>query len=81
GLPTTTGATLGSVDELIAELALTRLRRYAVSNQELFDGVKAISVAVQDTDKEQAVALSVSYPLFSVQDGGDQAIVDTLLVT
>lgn len=81
GLPATAGAALGSVDDLIAELGLTRLRRYAVSNQELFNGVRAISVAFQDTDKEKAVALSVSYPLFSVQDGGDQAIVDTLLLT
>jgi DNA-binding IclR family transcriptional regulator len=74
------GRTIISIDDLLPELSLTRLRRYAVSNQELFEGVKAVSVAFEDAHKERAIALSVSYPLFIVKDKSDQPIIDTLLL-
>ncbi|CAH1689256.1 IclR family transcriptional regulator [Hyphomicrobiales bacterium] len=78
-LPTATKQTLHSVDELLRQLALTRLRGYAISDQELFDGVKAISIALTDKHKGTSIAVSVSYPLFALRDGNDQAIIDALL--
>ncbi|EIM72652.1 IclR family transcriptional regulator [Nitratireductor aquibiodomus RA22] len=75
-----TTETLGSIDGLLSELAITRLRGYAVSNQELFEGVKSVSVAFKDPHKHMAVAISVSYPLFVVQNTSDQPIIDALLM-
>lgn len=78
-LAATTGRTLHSVDDLLRELAQTRLRGYAISNQELFDGVKAISIALTERHKGTSIAVSVSYPLFALPDGNDRAITEALL--
>ncbi|MET0530368.1 MAG: IclR family transcriptional regulator [Microvirga sp.] len=75
-----TTKTKTSIDDLLRDIAMTRMRGYAVSNQELFDGVKAISVGFEDPQKTLGVAISVSYPLFSVEKTGDQSIIDTLLM-
>ncbi|AOO85019.1 IclR family transcriptional regulator [Bosea vaviloviae] len=75
-----TKQTLISVDDLLHEIAMSRLRGYAISNQELFDGVKAISVAFEDPHKGMSIAISVSYPLFAFDGGSDQSVVDALLL-
>ncbi|MBF9235309.1 IclR family transcriptional regulator [Microvirga alba] len=74
-----TKQTVGSIDDLLSELSITRLRRYAVSSQELFEGVKSVSVAFEDA-QGMAVAISVSYPLFAVKSTSDQPIIDALLL-
>lgn len=78
-LQATTKQTLHSIDALLQELSLTRLRGYAISDQELFDGVKAISIALTERHKGTSIAVSVSYPLFNLADGNDQPIIDALL--
>ena len=75
-----TKQTLVSIDDLLREVAMSRLRGYAISNQELFDGVKAISVAFEDPHKGMNIAISVSYPLFAFEGGSDQSVVDALLL-
>ncbi|MGX1790845.1 IclR family transcriptional regulator [Bosea sp. NPDC055332] len=78
-LAPTTRQTLHSVDDLLRELALTRLRGYAVSDQELFDGVRAVSIALTERHKGTSIAVSVSYPLFALTGGDDRLIIETLL--
>lgn len=72
--------TLASVDDLLREVAMSRLRGYAVSNQELFEGVKSIAVAFEGPQKGVNVAISVSYPLFAFANASDQPIIDRLLM-
>lgn len=74
-----TKQTVRSVDDLMREIADTRLRGYAISNQELFSGVKAIAVVFEDPQKAMSIAISVSYPLFSFEGAGDQTIVDEVM--
>jgi len=74
-----TGRTVHTLDDLLRELAQTRLRGYAISDQELFDGVKAISIALTERHKGTSIAVSVSYPLFALPDGDDQSIIAELL--
>ncbi|MDF2810293.1 MAG: hypothetical protein K0S56_1324 [Microvirga sp.] len=75
-----TKQTVVSVDDLLREIAITRLRGYAVSNQELFAGVKAISAVFEDPHKTMNIAISVSYPLFAFEGTSDQSIIDALLL-
>ncbi|UZF95536.1 IclR family transcriptional regulator [Bosea sp. NBC_00550] len=72
--------TVASVDDLLREVAMSRLRGYAVSNQELFEGVKSIAVAFEGPQKGVNVAISVSYPLFAFVNASDQPIIDKLLM-
>jgi DNA-binding IclR family transcriptional regulator len=75
-----TERTVASVDDLMREIAMSRLRGYSVSNQELFDGVKSISVAFEGPHKGMNIAISVSYPLFAFESASDQPVVDALLL-
>ncbi|MBM6595287.1 IclR family transcriptional regulator [Microvirga pudoricolor] len=68
-----------SVEALLRDIAVTRMRGYAVSDQELFEGVRAVSVSFEDPQKSMSVAISVSYPLFAIERTGDQLIVEALL--
>lgn len=72
--------TVVSVDDLLREVAMSRLRGYAVSNQELFEGVKSIAVAFEGPQKGANIAISVSYPLFAFANASDQPIIDKLLM-
>lgn len=75
-----TRQTVVSIDDLLREIAMTRLRGYAVSNQELFEGVKAVSVVFEDPHKALNIAISVSYPLFAFESTSDQPVIDALLL-
>ena len=78
GLPAVTKHTVSTLERLQAEIVQTRLRGFGISDQELFEGVKAISVALE-SPLGSAIAVSVSYPLFTIEDGNDQQIVESLL--
>src|SRR5262249_24227283 len=73
-LPAQTERTLRTPKALLIDLAATRARGYAVSDEELFQGIRSYSVALQGPQGE-AVALSVSYPLFAMRKGDEQALV------
>lgn len=74
-----TARTLRTPKALLADLAATRARGYAVSDEELFQGIRSISVAVQGPREEDAVALSLSYPIFAVGKPDEQALLGHLL--
>lgn len=74
-----TSRTISSLGQLIEELRLVREQGYARSNQELFEGVNAIAVALKAAPTGEAVALSVSYPIFALQDQGEGSILEHLL--
>lgn len=74
-----TEATFRSIKPLLADLAVTRARGYAVSDQELFQGIRSVSTAVQGPNGEEPVAISVSYPLFAVDHRQEQAVIDQVL--
>jgi len=74
-----TDATFRGIKPLLADLAVTRARGYALSDQELFQGIRSISTAVQGPNGEEPVAISVSYPLFALDNRQEQAIVEQVL--
>lgn len=80
-LAATTQYSLRTVDSLIEELAEVRACGYACSNQELFLGIKTISIALQSPLNPSPVALSLSYPLLSVDASTEQALIADLIST
>jgi DNA-binding IclR family transcriptional regulator len=80
-LPSQTDSTLRNLKALLADLAVTRNRGYALSDQELFQGIRSVSTTVQGPNGEEPVAISVSYPLFTLDKREEQEIVEQLLLT
>jgi DNA-binding IclR family transcriptional regulator len=74
-----TAHTLRSVDALLRDLAVVRRRGYARTDQELFQGIGGIAVAFTDPAGGNAMALSLSYPLFALDREDDRALVERLL--
>jgi DNA-binding IclR family transcriptional regulator len=74
-----TGRTAKDIATLIADLGRIRARGYAVSDQELFQGIRSIAVAFMRPGEEEAVALSLSYPVFSVPEGAETSLIAALL--
>lgn len=74
-----TDVTLRSIKPLLADLAATRARGYAISDQELFQGIRSISTTVQGPNGEEPVAISVSYPLFIQDPRQEQTILEQVL--
>ncbi len=74
-----TSKTITDPATLIDELIEVRAKGYARSMQELFEGVHAIAISLQDITTGRAVALSVSYPDFAVREQGDGPILEALL--
>lgn len=73
GMPTPTEHSIGTVDELLAELALIRERGYAVDDQEQEIGVRCFSMAVPNAPTLTAV--SVSGPVSRVDAAfGERAV-------
>jgi IclR family acetate operon transcriptional repressor len=60
GLPTWTGATITSAQELMRELALTRERGYALNIEETSAGVGAIAVPLRDTSGRVVGAVTLT---------------------
>ena len=73
GMPTPTEKSLGTVEELLADLALVRERGYAVDDEEQEIGVRCFSVLVPDAPTPTAI--SVSGPTTRVDwDFGERAV-------
>lgn len=73
GMPTPTEHTLGTVDDLLAELDRIRERGYAIDDQEQEIGVRCFSMSVPDAPTPTAV--SVSGPISRVDDAfGERAV-------
>lgn len=80
-LETTTALSHASLPALLADLAAVRARGYATSDQELFLGIKSIAIAFDAPAGQEAVALSLSFPVHSVPPGAEQALIEALLAT
>lgn len=72
--------TLTRRDVLLADLATTRSRGYAISDEELFPGIKSVAVAFASRGDDPAVALSVSFPLASLRPEGEEKTVTEALL-
>ena len=73
GMPTPTEFSLGTVDDLLAELDRIRERGYAIDDQEQEIGVRCFSMAVPDAPTPTAV--SVSGPISRVDEAfGGRAV-------
>ena len=73
GMPTPTAKSLGTVDELLADLELVRERGYAVDDEEQEIGVRCFSMALPDAPTPTAI--SVSGPTTRVDwDFGERAV-------
>ena len=73
GMPTPTEKSLGTVDELLADLEKIRERGYAVDDEEQEIGVRCFSMALPDAPTPTAI--SVSGPTSRVDwDFGDRAV-------
>ena len=73
GMPTPTEKSLGTVDELLADLENIRERGYAVDDEEQEIGVRCFSMALPDAPTPTAI--SVSGPTSRVDwDFGDRAV-------
>lgn len=64
---------------LLEDLAATRERGYAVSDQELFPGVRSIAVAFQTTAEPRPMSMGLSYPIFSIDPAHEQGLIDALI--
>ena len=60
GLTARTPRTITDVDELLADLALTRARGYALDDEENDPGVRCVAAPIRDQSGEVAYAISVS---------------------
>ncbi|UNK70942.1 IclR family transcriptional regulator C-terminal domain-containing protein [Microbacterium sp. H1-D42] len=79
GLPQATEHSIDSVDALIADLALTRERGYAIDDGEQEIGVRCYAMAVPNMPV--ATAVSVSGPLARVGDGFAERAIPVLRET
>ena len=75
GLPTVTPKTIGSRDELDAQLAEIRERGYAIDDEERVEGMRCIAAPVLGSDDRVYGAVSVSGPKIKM---GDDRIHDVL---
>jgi DNA-binding IclR family transcriptional regulator len=68
-----------SIEELLEDIRVVKERRYAISDQELFQGIRSIAVAFDVSSMDRAVALGISYPIFSLRPGEEEKILQALL--
>ncbi len=73
--------TIVTMPALLADIAGVRARGYAISDQELFLGIKSISIALSADSVQEAAALSLSFPLGSVEPETERSFVAALLDT
>ena len=73
GMPTPTAKSLGVVDDLLADLALTRERGYAIDDEEQEIGVRCFAMALPGAPTPTAI--TVSGPISRVDwDFGERAV-------
>lgn len=76
-LPRRTARTLSTVDELVADLAQTRQRGYAIDDEEANDGVACIAVALPDNPAGDLFGVSVTILTSRLDDRyRDQLVAD-----
>jgi IclR family acetate operon transcriptional repressor len=68
GLPKLTGRTIVAPEALLADLALTRRRGWAIDDEERADGLRCVGAAVFNEHAEVVGALSVSGPTIRMTD-------------
>ncbi|MFC6873472.1 IclR family transcriptional regulator [Halobellus marinus] len=68
GLPEETENTIGSREELYAELERTRERGYAINRQEALEGLMAIGTAITNPDGSVLGSLDVSGPPYRLSE-------------
>jgi DNA-binding IclR family transcriptional regulator len=80
GMPQATPHSKTDREELLAELETVRERGYAVSDEELMEGLRSVSAVVHDTDGSILGAISVSGPTYRfTMEHVDGEIADLLL--
>lgn len=78
GLPQETEQSTTTREELFAELAMVRERGYAISHEESIPGLWSISMAVTDPQGGVCGALSLSCPIYLVDQRMEQMVIEIL---
>lgn len=68
-----------AIAAVLADMAAIRARGFAVSDQELFLGIKSVAIAFGPQSGQEAVALGLSYPLLSIEGDTERQLVAALL--
>lgn len=71
----------GGIDALLRELAEIREQKWAGTNQQAVEGIKAVGISFMSPDSRRTLALSVSFPVHGVPAGTDEAVQKALLET
>ncbi len=66
--------TIGSLDELLAELKIIHRRGYAVDDQEFIPGLACVAAPVRMGSGDAVAALSISYPRYRYKSGGREEL-------
>jgi len=66
--------TVGSLDELLAELRIVRRRGYAVDDEEFIPGLACIAAPIRSGNGDAIAALSISYPRYRYKSGGREEL-------
>ncbi|MBN1333589.1 MAG: IclR family transcriptional regulator [Synergistales bacterium] len=64
--------TIGSLDELLAQLKLIRRRGYAYDNEELITGLACVASAIRNYDGNPLAAISIAFPRYRYQKGSPE---------
>jgi DNA-binding IclR family transcriptional regulator len=70
-----------TVPALLADIERVRERGYAISDEELFLGIKSIAIAFSSDNAQEPVALSLSFPAGVVDAASERSLVTALLET
>ena len=79
GLEPRTKRSHTTIAAVLKDIEATRTRGHAISDQELFPGIRSIAVAFSSQGGQESVALGLSFPIHSVEPGTDRALVAALL--
>jgi DNA-binding IclR family transcriptional regulator len=66
-----TPKTVTNLDELLAQLRITRRRGYSTDNEELLPGLACVAAPVRNYDTEPIAAISVAFPRYRYPAGSD----------
>lgn len=74
-----TAHTITDAADLHRDLAATRERGYAIDREENTEGIRCFAIAVPSRDGTAGDAISLSVPIFRLDDDRQQRLVETLL--
>lgn len=80
-LQSMTRNTVGSMPALLQDIKAVRERGYAMSDEELFLGIKSVAIAFNPSTARDPVALSLSFPSGAVTREQEQSLTAVLLET